>query len=289
MVPTKDRNVAGHFLKFKAEGILFDCGEGTQRQMNICGIKRTDVTKVCITHWHGDHCSGLIGLIQTIGDEDHPPAIEIFGPVDTKERVFHMLKTCAFMQNVKLKINEIDPKGVETIFEDEDFILEAAPLRHSVPCLGYAFVEKDRKNIDVEKMKKLGLKPGPHLGLLKEGKIISWQGKKVHPEDLINITPGIKIAYITDTRPVQAAVDLARNADALISEAVYTSNLQENAQKFKHMTASEAAQLASHANVKKLVLSHFSQRFKNTQAIEEEARTVFDNVVCGHDFMRLTF
>ena len=288
MVPTKERNVAGHFLKFKAEGILFDCGEGTQRQMNICGIKRTDVTKVLITHWHGDHCSGLIGLIQTIGDADHPPALEIFGPFGTKERVFHMLKTCAFTQNVKLQVHEVDPKAVETIFEDEDFLVQAAPMRHSVPCIGFAFVEKDRKNIDVVKMEKWGLRPGPHMAQLKDGKTITWKGKIIEPRDIVTITPGVKIAYITDTRPVPAAIDLACNADVLVSEAVYTSDLQENAEKFKHMTGREAAQLASQAGVKKLVLSHFSQRFKNTHRIEEEARTVFDNVVCANDFMRLT-
>lgn len=289
MVPTKERNVAGHFLKFKGDGILFDCGEGTQRQMNICGLKRTDVTKVCITHWHGDHCSGLIGLIQTIGDEEHPPTIEIIGPKSTKERIFHMLKSCSFTQNVKLKIHEVEPNGVETVIDEEEYLIQAASLKHSVPCLGYAFVEKDRKNIDVDKLNKLGIRAGPHLAHLKEGKEIIWQGKKVKPEELVIVTPGIKIAYITDTRPVQTAVDLAFQADVLVSEAVYTSNLQENAEHFKHMTAREAGQLASLAGVKKLVLSHFSQRFKNTQALEEEARTVFNNVVCANDFMRMNF
>lgn len=286
MVPTKERNVAGHFLKYNGQGILFDCGEGTQRQMNICGLKRTDVTKVCITHWHGDHCSGLIGLIQTIGDEEFPPKLDVYGPRQTNMRMFHMLRTCAFTQNVKLEIHEVDPKDVETIFEDDEFLIQAAPMDHSVPCIGYAFVEKDHKNIDLELMKKEGIPPGPHLARLKEGKVVTFKGKKLDPKKWLIVTRGKKIAYVTDTRPTQEAVRLAEDADILLSEAVYTSDLQKNALKYKHMTGAEAAQIAARANVKKLVLSHFSQRFRNTAAIEAEARAVFSDVSCANDFMR---
>src|SRR3989338_9727828 len=96
MVPTKERNVSGYFLCFEKEGILFDCGEGTQRQMNIVGIKRTAVTKILLTHWHGDHVSGVIGLLQTIGNENPAAKISIYGPPETKKRVSHMLETCIF-------------------------------------------------------------------------------------------------------------------------------------------------------------------------------------------------
>ena len=286
MVPTKERNLTAHFLKYKGEGILFDCGEGTQRQMNICGIKRTDVTKILITHWHGDHVVGLLGLIQTLGDEESPPSLEIFGPRDTSSFMQHMMRACAFTQNVKIKIHDLDPKDVEVAYDSEDYQILVCPGDHSVPCVSYAFLEKDHKNIDVEKMKKMGIPSGPHLASLKDGKTITVKGKKINPEEIIDVTPGKKIAYVTDTRPTEFAVKLADEAEMLVSEAVYTSDLQKNAEKYKHMTAREAALLASRAGVKKLVLSHFSQRFKNSQDIEDEARVVFDNLVCAHDFMR---
>ena len=131
MVPTKERNVAGIFLAYKEEGILFDCGEGTQRQMNICGIKRTRITRIFISHWHGDHVSGLIGLVQTLGNEENPPKLEIYGPKGTKESMGHLLKTCIFDQRVDLKIHENTPRhNPETVFETKDVLVQAASLSH---------------------------------------------------------------------------------------------------------------------------------------------------------------
>jgi len=107
MVPTKERNVTGLFLKYKGEGILFDCGEGTQRQMNITGINRNDVTKILISHWHGDHVGGLMGLIQTLGNRDEPPTIDLYGPKGTKEFIKHLYKGCVFEARVNLRVHEV--------------------------------------------------------------------------------------------------------------------------------------------------------------------------------------
>lgn len=142
MVPTKERNVIGMFLSYKNKGILFDCGEGTQRQMNIAGINRNKVNYVLLSHWHGDHVSGLIGLIQTLGNQniqnEERPTLHVYGPKETEERVEHMLKTCIFENKVVLEIHEIIPKRNEllTILESEDFFVQATNLEHSVPCLG---------------------------------------------------------------------------------------------------------------------------------------------------------
>src|SRR3989338_4648256 len=146
MVPTKDRNVAGVFLKYKEEGILFDCGEGTQRQMNICGINRNDVTRICVSHWHGDHVSGIIGLIQTVGNSADEKVLHIYGPMGTKMRMEHLMLSRIFENKVDIRITELSPKGVERFFENEEIAIECAPMKHSVACNAYSFIVKDKFN-----------------------------------------------------------------------------------------------------------------------------------------------
>ena len=287
MVPTKERNVAGVFLSYKTEGILFDCGEGTQRQMNIAGIKRNAVTKILISHWHGDHVAGLVGLIQTLGNEEEQVSIEIYGPKGTNKYMENVLNSCIFEVKVNLKIVELVNDSPMVFFENDDFLLEAAQMEHSVPCLGFAFIEKDRKNIDKEFLIKNKIPEGPHLKALLEGKDILATGKKILAKDVVKVTKGRKICYITDTLYCTNAIELANNSDLLISESVYSSKLQEKAEENKHMTSKSAAMVANQANVKQLVLTHFSQRYKNTQEIEDDARTYFDNITCAVDFMKI--
>jgi ribonuclease Z len=289
MVPTKERNVTGMFLKFKGEGILFDCGEGTQRQMNIAGLKRTAVTKILISHWHGDHVSGIIGLLQTIGNEAEPPHIKIFGPRETKKRVEHMMQTCIFDNKVELEVHELNPNKGEVVrfFETEEYALECAQLNHGIPCIGYSFIEKERLNIDVEKQKRLGVRDGPHLRKIKEGKDITYKGKTVKAVDVTYSVPQKKITYIADTEACEEATLLASEADVMISEASFLSSLQDKAEMRRHLTAKEAAMIASTAGVGRLVLTHFSQRYKTVEELEEEAKIHFPETVCAFDFMKV--
>ena len=288
MVPTKERNVSGVFLSFQTEGILFDCGEGTQRQMNICGINRNKVTKIFITHWHADHSAGIIGLLQTISNaEEKPKRVDIFGPKGTQERIKHINLAFVHDSGLNLFVHDIDPKGVEQCYEDELFVIEAVKLDHTTTCLGYSFVEKDRRRINMAYLKKLGVPEGPHLQKLQQGESITYKGKAVDVEKATSIVKGRKISYIMDTKFCHNAILLARNADLLITEASYTNELEDKAREYKHMTAGDAARIANEANVKKLILTHFSQRYKTTLEIEEDARTAFDNVICAKDFMRV--
>jgi len=286
-VPTKDRNVSSVFLKYKTQGILFDCGEGTQRQMNITGINRLDVTKILISHWHGDHVVGILGLLQTMGSVETPLKVEIFGPKGTKQRMKHLLASVIFDVRINLEIKELNPKAVFKFYDTEEYYLECAPLSHKTPCLGYTFVEKDRVNISKSALKKYQIPPGPHLTKLKQGKSITIKGKKYSPKMLTSVTKGRKIAYVTDTRPCKSCYDLAQDADVLIADATYTSELQDKASQYKHLTAQEAAQIAARANVNKLYLTHFSQRYKTTQEIEEDARIIFDQSFCARDFLKV--
>jgi len=289
MVPTKERNVAGVFLSYKNEGILFDCGEGSQRQMNICGIKRNSVTKICVSHWHGDHVSGIIGLIQTIGNSvEETPKLEIFGPVGTEMRMKHLMQSCIFENKVDIRITELNPRGVEEFYETEEYFIECAPMKHSVPCLAYSFVVKEKQNVDPALLKKHGVLPGPHLNAIKEGKSIKYKGKTITPEQLTYTVASKKVTYITDTRPNKYCAEIAESADALIIDATFAADLADRAEKYDHLAANESAHIASMAGVKKLVLTHFSQRYSNTQQIEEDARVIFDNVICANDYMRIT-
>ncbi len=287
MVPTKHRNVSGMFLQFRDQGILFDCGEGTQRQMNIAGIKRTSVTRILLSHWHGDHVSGLIGLIQTLGHEENGPTLHIYGPAQTKQRMSHLFNTCIFGNKVDIVVHEMDPVKLERIEDQEEFEIFAAPLDHEVPCIGYRFVEKDRHNIDKDKMQILGLRSGPHMAQLKEGKSVVVNKKKISPKDIITVIKGRSLAYVPDTVLCKGAMDLAEDADLLVSEATYGHDEEEKADKHFHLTARQAAQLASQSGAKKLFLTHFSQRYADVSKIEDDAKMVFPNTICAQDFMRI--
>ncbi|MBI2142654.1 ribonuclease Z [Candidatus Woesearchaeota archaeon] len=230
MVPTKDRNQSGVFVSYGSEGILLDCGEGIQRQLKIAGISLTKLTKILITHWHGDHVLGLPGVVQT---------------------------------------------------------LEALPLEHTTECLGFAIIESDKRKIRMDDIRKLGVPEGPLLGDLQEGKTVKWKGKSISPDDASYVSKGRKLAYITDTALCNNAVELAKDADMLICEATYAEDLEEKAEAYRHLTSKQAGLIANKASAKKLVLTHFSQRYKTTHDVEEGAKTVFDNIICAKDFMRV--
>ena len=284
MVPTKERNQIAAFLSYGSEGILFDCGEGTQRQFKIAGISLTKVTKILISHWHGDHVLGLPGLIQTLSSMDYNGTLEIYGPAGTKKHMEKMFEAFVFDKRLDFVVKEVK-QGV--FFENNEFQLEAHQLEHGIETLGYRFVEKDLRKIDMKKIKKSGIPVGPLLGKLQQGKPIEINGKKIMPDDVTYIEEGKKLAYITDTLLCDNCYKIAEDADLLICEATYSSKLAGKSEEYGHMTAKQAAQLSNKANVKQLVLMHFSARYKNTQEIEEDARDIFDNVICANDFMRI--
>lgn len=286
MVPTKDRNVQSIYVEYKGEGILIDCGEGTQRQMNIANINRLKVRKILITHWHGDHVSGLIGLIQTIGNTEEPKLLTIIGPEGTKKYMEHTLKSCAFDLQIDLNIEEHPVKEKTNIYENEDYYIEAAPMEHGIPCNAYSIVEKDKRKIDLKKLEEKGLKQGPKIGKLQRGETINYEGKKIKPEEVSHIEQGKKISFILDTLQNSNCEEIARNADLLICEATYASDKENKAEEYNHMTAEQAAIIANNADVKKLVLTHFSQRYKSVQDLQEEAKQTYPNTTMAYDFLK---
>ena len=295
MVPTKERNVTGIFLQFKEHGILMDCGEGTQRQMNIAGINRNKVDYILISHWHGDHVSGLIGLIQTMGNQTgQEPGVErktihLFGPKETERRVEHMMQTCIFENKLNIVVHEIHPKRGELlrIVDKEEFAIDVAGLEHGVPCIAYRFVEKDQRRIDMKRAQELGLREGPLIGRLQEGEHVVLNDKTITPDMVSTMKQGKKIAFVLDTGMCEGAHLVAENADVLVCEASYASDIEHKAEHNKHLTAKQAALIANNANAKKLLLTHLSQRYTTGEEVLQDARDVFQNVFIAYDFMKL--
>ena len=284
MVPTKERNQSGVLISYKTHGILVDCGEGTQRQFKIAKIPLTKVTKILITHWHGDHTLGLPGLIQSLGASEYTKKLEIYGPPETKKHFEYMFKTFLMDRKINFEVIEIDQGK---FFENEDFTLEAYELDHGLTTFGYNFIEKDKRKVLMTKVKKLGLKEGPVLGKLQKGKNVTFKGKKITPDDVTKIMEGKKISIISDTKLCDNCFKMAQDSDLLICESTYSSKLEEKGESYNHMTAKQAALIASKANTKKLVLTHFSARYKTTGELLEDAKNYFDNTFCGYDFMKV--
>ncbi len=293
MVPTKERNVQSMYLEHDGEGILIDCGEGTQRQMNICGLNRNKIRKILITHWHGDHVAGLVGLLQTIGhnmaDETSKEKFELklYGPPGTKQFMHHLLRcTQQEMGKINVIIEELDMKH-HKFYENDKYELWCAPMRHSTPCIGYAFVQKDFRKMNMEKAKAFGLTGGHKVGKLSRGESVEQNGTTITPDMVTWVRKGKKFCLVPDTGLCNEAVTLAEDADLLVIEATYCKEHEDKAQKFKHLTSEQSASIAQRASVKKLVLIHFSQRYTNLDAHLNEAKTIHTDTVIGYDFMKI--
>ncbi|MBI4981418.1 ribonuclease Z [Candidatus Woesearchaeota archaeon] len=284
MQPTKARNHSSFLLQFNAENILFDCGEGTQRQIRIAGVKPAKITRLLISHWHGDHVFGIPGLLSSMGADQFAKKLYIYGPEGSKKYLEHLLKSFAVKDIIEFEVKEVS-SGV--FFENEEFELEAQPLRHSSSCVGFAFVEKDRLRVDMSKANKFGLKEGPVLGKLQRGEDVMVNEKKIKSKDVTYLVKGRKISYVADTIPCAGANKLAKDADLLISEGTHLSDIAEKTEKYMHLTVKDAAILASENNAQKLIITHISPRYKSTADIVTEARTYFDNTIVAEDFLRV--
>lgn len=283
--PTKERNVTGVFLEYNGDGMLFDCGEGTQRQMKIAGIPITKVKKIFITHWHGDHILGLPGLIQSLGLNEFQSQLDIYGPPGTKKFFGNMFHTFLFDQRIDIQVHEIR-SGV--VFDGKDYSIETRPLKHRAICYGYVFKENDKRKMNVSALKKLGIPTGPLVGQLQSGKTIQHKGKKITPDQVSEVIKGKKFAFVTDTLMCKGAMELAQDADVLLCESTYHSDMEDKAEDYTHLTAQQAAQIASQSDVKKLVLTHFSARYKHVKELEDDAKVVFPNTVAARDLMKIS-
>lgn len=286
MVPTKHRNVSSVFVEHLGDCYLCDCGEGTQRQMNIAGLNRHRVNTVLISHWHGDHMSGLIGLLQTKDKVPEPDPVTIIGPEGSKNHVHHLLQSCHFNVSYEVEVLEV-PKSEEFSWTNDETRVEASYLEHGVPCVGFRVSELSKRRVKMDELRDAGVPEGPHIGRLQGGDVVEYEGKRLDPEEYTYIPEEDVVAYIVDTRPCQGARQLAEQVDVLIAEATFDNDTEARAREYGHMTAEEAAEIASDASVGRLFLTHFSQRFRDVEPLAKEARSVFDDVVAADDFLEV--
>jgi ribonuclease Z len=288
--PTRMRNHNGYFLRWDGEGLLFDPGEGTQRQMLFAGVTASQITRICITHFHGDHCLGLPGVLARMSLDRVPHPVEVCYPAGSRE-VFRRLRHASLFRDV-LDLRERRIRGAGPVSVDAAaFRLEARALSHSVPTVGYRLAEPDGRRMLPDKLAALGI-AGPDIGRLQRSGRIEAGGRLVTLEQVSEPRPGQRFAFIMDTRLCDAAFELADQADMLVCESTFANAEAALARDYGHLTAGQAGQVAARAGARLLVLTHFSQRYESGTGGDErlagEAAEVFGGeVVVARDLVRV--
>jgi ribonuclease Z len=281
-IPTKERNHTGILLTYKEENILVDCGEGTQRQFRKAELNPCKITKILLTHRHGDHVFGLPGLLSTLNFSEYNKELIIYGPKGIKRFLEEFLGISTMKWNFKIKVEEVTDKK---FFETGDFYLEAESMQHGVPTNAYNFVIKDKLRIDKSKLKKYKIKEGPLLKKLKEGKNITYNSKEYKANELTYLEKGKKISFILDTLQNNKIEPFVKDADLLICESSFSEELNEIAKEHLHLTSEQAGKIAKKAKAKKLILTHISQRYENNQKLLlAEAKKNFKETSIVKDF-----
>jgi len=293
-IPTARRNHPAIYLQYKAENILIDCGEGTQRQFRKAKLNPCKITKILISHWHSDHILGLPGLLQTLNLNGYNGDLIIYGPkgskTEFKEKISPYLSF--YWNTSKRQGNKFDILVKEVsngiVFENNDFFIESTEMNHGSPTVAYSFSTKEKNRLDKLKLAKLKLPNSPLIGELIKGNTIEINGKKINGKKLMYAEPSKKITFIIDTKINDNAITLAKGADFLISEATHSADEQEIAEKYSHLTSIDAAKIAKKAKVKKLALIHLSQRYDMIpKIILNETKTIFSNVIVPEDLESL--
>jgi ribonuclease Z len=284
-IPTKTRNHMSILLNYKNENILIDCGEGTQRQFRKADINPCNLTRLLITHFHGDHVFGLPGLFQTLGLNNYQKTLYIYGPKGTKEFINKLYETFIHTKKISMIVEEVNGTFVET----PDFKLTAMHLEHDSPTNGYCFEEKDKFRIDKNKLRKLKInRNNPLLGKLAKGEDIRINNKTIKYKDITYKQKGKKISFIFDTKLCDNAKKLAKDSSLAIIESTFLESSEEGKEKaneYKHLTAKQAAEIAKQGKVENLILTHFSQRYEHKEKLLlDEAKKIFKNTKIANDF-----
>lgn len=265
-VPTRQRNQNGYVLRWDGEGILFDPGEGTQRQMLRAGVTAHDLNRICVTHFHGDHCLGLAGVVQRINLDRVPHPVTAHYPV-TGQHYFERLRhATAYQETVKLHESPVHGPG-QVLARTDAYALDARRLRHPIDSYGYRLTEPDSRRMLPARLAEAGI-TGPDVSLLqREGSL-----RGVTLEEVSERRPGQRFAFIMDTGMCDAVHTLADSADLLVIESTFLETESALAAEYGHLTAAQAGAVAAGAGARHLVLTHFSQRYTDASAFAREAR-----------------
>jgi ribonuclease Z len=287
-VPTHARSLPAVLVKRQNEQLMFDCGEGVQRQMVKAKVGFHKKMKIFISHMHGDHVLGLPGLLQTMALMDRQKKLEIYGPEGIKQFLECVRETLQFGLTFPVEIHEVYDVGV--ICEEKDYTVEAAKSNHVVSGFAYAFAEKPRPGkFYPEKARALGVPEGELWSKLQHGdKVKLPNGRVVSPDEVLGAPrKGRKIVYTGDTRPFRGFAKFAAGADLVVHDSTFDDALGEKAELDGHSTPSQAGLQAKKAKAKKLVLTHISARYADAGLLLEQAQKVFKNTVVAEDFLEL--
>ena len=282
--PSPERNVSAIALKCGSEVILFDCGEGTQRQLMKSTVSFMQINKIFITHFHGDHFLGLPGLVQSMSLNDRKTKLEIFGPEGTIQLVQTIMDLGYYTPSYPVLIHDLEAGD---IIEFEEYKVSVAEADHNVPGLMYSLEENPRPGkFDKPKALKLGIPEGKFFSQLQQGKTIEHDGKTFTPDMVLGPPrPGRKIVYTGDTKPCPAIVELAKDCDVLIHDSTTAIDLEEKSNSYGHSSSAQAAQAAKDAGAVKLFLTHISPRYDETEQLLADAIAIFENTEVAVDFI----
>lgn len=283
--PSKERNLSSTLLNFNGQNFLFDCSEGTQRQIMSSGLSFMKVDYIFISHFHGDHILGLPGLLATMTMQERQKELYIAGPKGIGQKIKSALWLSGFQPTFPLKIVEISGKKV--LLKEQKFKITAFPLRHDTPCFGFVFEEiKPLGKFSREKALKLEIPEGSLWRDLQNGKSVKVSGKTFTPKQVLDFEKakkGKKIAVIMDTLPKYSLSEI-KDCDLIVHEACFSSQFEDRAKQTRHSTAAQAAGIAKKVQAKRLVLTHISTRHqKEIEVLEKEAQAVFQNSKVAKD------
>jgi ribonuclease Z len=284
--PTVGRNVSSLMIARAGELLMFDCGEGTQRQMMRYGTGFT-VNDIFFTHMHADHFLGVIGLLRTMGLQGREEAMHLWGPEGAGEILHEAVHLGVERVPFEIVIHEL---AADARIERAEYDIVAYRTQHGIRSLGYALVEHERLGrFNADRARALGVPEGPLFGKLHRGQDVEVDGRTVSPADVVGPPRlGRRIVYTGDSRPCKATIEIATGADLLIHDATFGEEEAERAGVTGHATAREAAEVAKKAGVVKLVLTHISSRYaEDPRGLEREARHVFRETVTAHDGLQI--
>ncbi len=279
--PTRHRNQGAYVLRWNGEGFLFDPGEGTQRQFIFANIAPTVVTRIFVSHFHGDHCLGLGSMLMRLNLDKVNHKIHCYYPASGKKYFDRLRYGTICHETITVVEHPVSQAGL--VEDDGNFRIEATFLKHGVDNIGWRITEPNARKYREEDLKAKGIEGLKIKELIQKGEV-TINGQKVHIDEVSWIKQGDSIAVVIDTLYCQNAIDIAKNARLLLCESTYLEEHRDLAHDHMHLTAKEAATIAKNAGVKHLVLTHFSARYQNLDLFAAEARETFPNVTIAEDF-----
>lgn len=284
-VPSRTRNHNGYLLRWDGEGLLFDPGEGTQRQLLFAGVAASAITRICLTHFHGDHCLGVPGIIQRLSLDGVSHPVHAHYPVAGAHYFHRLRQACAFHEVADLREAPIEGDG--TVAAGGFGSLSARRLDHQIDSYGYRLVERDGRRMLPESLARHGV-AGPQIGQLAQTGRVRVNGTTVTIEQVSVPRPGQRFAFVMDTRLCDAVFQLAEDADLLVIESTFLDVDRALAQRYGHLTARQAGAVAAECRVRRLVLTHFSQRYDDPERFHDEAAQAYDgDIVVAADLTRV--